>query len=368
MNVVSEEKNDPENDRARHAENFPLPARTPKRDNPGISPSKWRVGLHTSIAGSLDQAAERAQRLGCTAFQIFSTSPRMWKQREPSADEIASLRSFRQKYDLNPLVIHANYLLNLASSDPELRRRSVEAFRGEVLRAAALGAEYLVLHPGSYRGASAGQGVRTLAASIREAVQEAPLDGVTLLVENTCGQGNILGGNFAELRDILGLLEGISVRCCVDTAHCFAAGMDVASEEGLESMLESLDATVGLGRVPVIHTNDSRSPLGSHRDRHEHIGKGGIGREGFRRIVNHPALRDKVFILETPLEAEGDDRRNMKTIRTLREEKLRIAVPRLLKKNSRITQPVRMTGRVCVSELQTSAAKAALKSQHLRHD
>lgn len=321
MIPVSEEKNDTEIHRVRHADKLPPTARAlHTADNSRSSSRQWRVGVHTSIAGSLDQAAERAQRLGCTAFQIFSSSPRMWKPREPGADEIAVLHDLRQKYDLSPLVIHANYLLNLASPDRLLRQRSIEAFRGEVRRAVTLRAEYLVLHPGSYRGACAEQGVRTLAASIREAVQETPLDGVTLLVENTCGQGNTLGGSFAELRDVLALLKGLPVQCCVDTAHCFAAGMDVASEKGLEAMIESLDATVGLGRVPVIHSNDSRSPLGSHRDRHEHIGKGGIGREGFQRIVNHPALRDKVFILETPLEVEGDDRRNLNAIRALRRE------------------------------------------------
>jgi deoxyribonuclease-4 len=127
-----------------------------------------------------------------------------------------------------------------------------------------------------------------------------------------------LGGSFAELRDILALLDGLPADCCVDTAHCFAAGMDIASEQGLEAMLAELDRTVGLARVRVIHANDSRSPLGSPRDWHEHIGRGGIGREGFRRIVNHPALRDKVFILETPIEKPGDDRRNLRVIRSLR--------------------------------------------------
>ncbi|MBI4461245.1 MAG: deoxyribonuclease IV [Acidobacteria bacterium] len=319
---MSEEKNETESDRVRDADRVSSAARAPHGDDPhGASPPrKWRVGVHTSIGGSLDQAAERAHEIGCTAFQIFSSSPRMWRQREASTQEIAALRRLRQQYDLFPLIIHANYPLNLTSQDRLLRQRSVEGFRGEVGRAAALQAEYLVLHPGSYRGGSAEQGVRTLAASIRESVRETPLNGVTLLIENTCGQGNMLGGNFAELRDILDLLEGLPVNCCVDTAHCFAAGMDVGSADGLKKMVRTLDATVGLPRVPVIHTNDSRSALGSRRDRHEHIGKGGIGGEGFRRIVNHPALRDKAFILETPLEDPGDDRCNMRRIQALRQQ------------------------------------------------
>ena len=147
--------------------------------------SKWRVGVHTSIAGSLDQAAERAHQIGCTAFQIFSGSPRMWRQREPSQEDVSRMARLRARYDLRPLVIHTNYLINLATPEPELRRRSTEAFIGEIRRAEALGAEYLVLHPGSYRDGSPEQGMRTLATALREAARRAPLDKVTILIENT---------------------------------------------------------------------------------------------------------------------------------------------------------------------------------------
>ena len=280
--------------------------------------SEWRVGVHTSIAGSLDQAAVRAHQIGCTAFQIFTTSPRMWRARPIAAEEISALWRLRRQHDLFPVVIHSNYLINLASPDAILRERSVDAFSDEIRRAEAVGAEYLVLHPGSCRDGSKEEGMRVLAASIREAVRRAPLKNTTILIENMCGQGNVLAGTFAELRGILGLLDGIPVACCIDTAHCYAAGMDVGTPQGLATMLKVLSETIGLYRVPLIHTNDSRSALGSRRDRHEHIGKGGIGLDGFRRIVNHPALRDKIFILETPIEAEGDDRRNLEAIRSVR--------------------------------------------------
>ena len=244
----------------------------------------------------------------------------MWRARNLSAEEISTLARFRSGHDLSPLVIHANYLINLASPDAALRERSVDAFTEEIRRADALGAEYLVLHPGSGRDGSKEQGLRTLAGSLRQAARNAPLKKTTILVENTCGQGNVLGGSFLELRDILALLDGLPVACCIDTAHCYAAGMNIATPQGLAAMLVSLNESVGLHRVPVIHTNDSRSALGSRRDRHEHIGRGGIGLEGFRRIVNHPALRDKVFILETPIEAEGDARRNLQAIRSVRQQ------------------------------------------------
>ncbi|HWP86106.1 MAG TPA: deoxyribonuclease IV [Terriglobia bacterium] len=293
--------------------------------------SQWRVGVHTSIAGSLAQAAERAHQIGCTCLQIFSSSPRMWRARDWDAEEIAAFQRLRARYDLSPLVIHTNYLVNLASPDAALRQRSLEAFVGELRRAEALGAEYLVLHPGSFRDGSREQGVRTLAGSLREAARQAPPSTTTILVENMCGQGNVLGGAFEELRDILALCEGLPVACCIDTAHCYAAGMDVSSEAGLNAMIHALERTVGWRRVPLLHANDCRSPLGSHRDRHEHIGQGGIGREGFRRIVNHPLLREKAFILETPLEEEGDDRRNLQAIRSVREEEFPSQRPRRVK-------------------------------------
>jgi deoxyribonuclease-4 len=282
--------------------------------------SKWRVGVHTSIAGTLAQAAVRAHRIGCTAFQIFSSSPRMWRSRPISAEEVSSLARLRSQHDLGPLVIHSNYLINMASPNPTLRERSVDAFTDEIRRAEELSAEYLVLHPGSCCDGPREASIRALAASIRTAAGRAPVKKTTILVENMCGQGNVLAGTFAELADILALLDGLPVACCLDTAHCYAAGMDIATAEGLTKLLVSLDETVGLRRVPLIHTNDSRSPLGSRRDRHEHIGRGGIGLEGFRRIVNHPALREKTFILETPIEAEGDDMRNMEAIRSVRED------------------------------------------------
>ena len=288
-----------------------------KSENESDGFSGWRVGSHTSIAGSLEQAAERAHLLGCNTFQIFSSSPRMWKAREFAAREIAAFGALRRRYNLSPLAVHANYLINLASPDKALRKRSVEAFRGEIRRAAAIGAEYLIFHPGSSRNDSAEAGMRRVTGSLREAVRGERLGSLSILLENTCGQGSTLGGTFGELRDMLAMLDGLPVGCCLDTAHCFQAGMDISTQEGLENMTGLLDRTVGLGRVQVIHTNDSRTLLGSRRDRHEHIGEGGIGLEGFRRIVNHPTLRDKAFILETPLEASGDAARNLEAIRSL---------------------------------------------------
>jgi deoxyribonuclease-4 len=279
--------------------------------------SAWRIGVHTSIAGSLDRAGEHAHEIGANTLQIFSSSPRMWKARNFPAEEIAAFARVREKFDLYPLVIHCNYLINMASPDPGLRERSREAFVGELQRAEAMHANYLVLHPGSFREGSPEQGIRDLTTAIAQAIREAPPRHTTILIENMCGQGSVLGGTFEQLRDMLSLLEGKPVAACVDTAHCYGAGIDLSSEGGLQGLADTVERTIGWQKVPVIHANDSRARLGSHLDRHEHIGRGGIGSEGFRRIVNHAALRDKHFILETPIEEEGDDRRNLMVLKAL---------------------------------------------------
>ncbi len=278
-----------------------------------------RIGIHTSIAGSLDRAAVRAAELGANAFQIFSSSPRMWRSRVPQPEEVRRLWELRERFDLYPLVVHDNYLINLAAADPNILARSVAAFRAEVERALLVGAEYLVLHPGSHRGQSLEAGIRTLAASLQEATRGLRRDGLTLLLENTAGSGYTLGSRFEELAEIRRLCSGLAfpVGYCLDTAHCLAAGYDVATETGLRATVRQAAAVLGLEAIPVIHTNDSKAPLGSRIDRHEHIGKGYIGKQGFRRILNHPRLRSKAFILETPIERDGDDRRNLEALKNL---------------------------------------------------
>ena len=285
-----------------------------------ISSNLLRIGIHTSIQGSIDKAAVRAAELGANTFQIFSASPRMWRARMPSAEEIARLRAARERYDLNPLVVHDNYLINLAAADAGLRRRSVAAFRGELERAAAIGAEYLVAHPGSSAGQSVEEAIERAAESIAEAARGLALDGVVLLLENTAGSGAALGSRFEELAEIRRRAASrveLEIGYCLDTAHCLAAGYDVATASGLKKTLEEADRLLGLERVHVIHSNDSRAPLGSRADRHAHIGQGHIGADGFRRILSHPRLRTKPFILETPVKEEGDDRRNIDMLKQL---------------------------------------------------
>jgi deoxyribonuclease-4 len=275
-----------------------------------------RIGIHTSIAGSLPQAAERAYALGANTFQIFSSSPRMWRAMAPSREAVRLFDRLRQRHDLYPLAIHANYLVNLASDDGVIRPRSIAAFRGELERALSIGADYLILHPGSVKGGDRVHGLAMLVSGLEEAARGMRLNGLRVLIENTAGGGGQLGCDLAEVGAVV-RQAGLPMGACLDTAHSFAAGVDLSSKAGVAAWIRHVDETIGADRVFVIHTNDSKALLGSHRDRHQHIGKGGIGREGFRSIVNHPALRAKAFILETPIDEHGDDRRNVVAIQKL---------------------------------------------------
>lgn len=276
-----------------------------------------RIGIHTSIAGSLEKAALKAAELGADAFQIFSASPRMWSAQMPEAGEVEKLKAARERLGLEPLVVHANYLINLASSDEALRKKSAAAFRGEMERAAAIGAEYLVVHPGNYKGWTKEEGIAAVARSMAEACEGLKTDRLQVLVENMAGGTNQLGGRFEELREIRRAAEEFGVRLgyCVDTCHCLAAGYDVAAARGLEETVAEMERVLGLNNVPVIHTNDSKGALGSHLDRHANIGEGNIGEAGFRRILRHPKLRNMAFVLETPIDNEGDDRRNVEALK-----------------------------------------------------
>ncbi len=279
-----------------------------------------RCGIHTSIAGALEKSAFKAHELGANTFQIFSSSPRQWKASLPAAPGIAALRRAREKYDLTPLVIHDNYLINLASAYEHVRKLSVEAFRGELTRAIAIGAEYLVAHPGNYKSCTIEQGILNFIQGVTEAARGLRFENLTLLIENTVGAGAQLGGRFEELhvmREYGAKMTDLPIGFCLDTCHLLASGYDVARGEGLKETLDEADRLLGLDNVPVIHANDSKGALNSRIDRHENIGEGYIGLEGFRRILAEPRLRSKAFILETPVEKDGDDRRNLDTLKSL---------------------------------------------------
>jgi deoxyribonuclease-4 len=228
----------------------------------------------------------------------------------------------RAKHRLAPLVIHAGYLVNLASVTPEFHRKSVDAFRGELERGLALDAEFLVMHPGSFRGRSREEGLELVARSIAEAADGLELEKskLTILIENTAGAEYSLGGSFEQVAQLIQYVRPVCpVAACIDTCHTHVAGYDVVSEAGWMETMQRLDETVGLKNVPVWHCNDAKAPRGSKLDRHEHIGRGTIGLEAFRRLLNDARTEQAAFIAETPIDEPGDDLKNVALLKSLVE-------------------------------------------------
>ena len=249
----------------------------------------------------------------------------MWRAKAPDAEQVRLLNRFRQLHDLTPLVIHDSYLINLASPPSLIREKSIEGFRGELERALIIGADYLVTHPGNYKGLTAEQGMLNVAEALALAWRGVDAElthgsKLTILLENTAGAGAQLGGSLDELAAIRHLAQpyvDVPIGYCLDTCHCYVSGFDIAHEDGLAQLIAEASANLGLEHVRVIHTNDAKTALNSHCDRHAHIGAGHIGLEGFRRILNHPEVCSKAFILETPIDKPGDDLRNVRTLKEL---------------------------------------------------
>jgi deoxyribonuclease-4 len=279
-------------------------------------PSPPRIGLHLPIAGGLQNALLKARELGCEAVQMFSRNPRGWKARPLETEEVERFRAVRDETKIAPVLIHANYLINLASADGAIREKSIASFREEVERAISLGADYLVVHPGSARGACEADGVRACAESLKIACDNIALGSFRILLENTAGQGECIGHRFEHLRDIIAECPGLNLGVCFDTAHVFTAGYDIRDEDGLAATFESLEATVGLKNVRAVHFNDSKADYNSRVDRHWHIGLGHIGAAALGRVARSPHLAEAAFLLETPQDETGDDVRNLEMLRS----------------------------------------------------
>ncbi len=276
--------------------------------------------MHTGTAGGVETAAERAYRLGCNCFQVFSSSPRMWRAVNLTRQQCEEMRRLRDTYGLEPLVIHVSYLVNLASQTEEFYLKSIAGFRGEVERAMALGAEYLVLHPGSYRGLTREQGLERAAAGIERAVEGIDMGACNfrILIENTAGAEFSLGGSFEQVAELVERLRPHApMGACIDTCHTHVAGYDIVSAEGYEETMRHLGETVGFEDVRVWHCNDAKAARGSKLDRHEHIGQGSIGAEVFRRLLNDERFGQAAFIAETPVDEPLDDLKNVNALKGL---------------------------------------------------
>ena len=287
-----------------------------------------RIGVHLGTAGGASNAVEQAREIGANTFQIFSSSPRMWRAPKVDPKQAARMRELRAKLDVGPLVIHTSYLVNVCSQSDEIREKSIAAFRGEIERALALGAEYLVLHPGSWKGLTRDEGLKLAADSITRAIdglawQASPPGrgtGFHILIENTAGAEFSLGGSFEQVAELVSRLWATApVNVCLDTCHTHVAGYDLVTAEGYAETMRQVSATVGFDAVRVWHMNDAKAERGSKLDRHEHIGQGTMGIEPFRRLLNDARFAHAAFIAETPVDAPGDEERNVRVLKSLVE-------------------------------------------------
>ncbi len=279
-----------------------------------------RIGIHVGTTGGASTAVERAQEFGANTLQIFSSSPRMWRAPRPDPEQCARMRELRERLDIGPLAIHTSYLVNVCSQSDEVRAKSIGAFRGEVERALALGAEYLVLHPGSWKGLSREEGLRLAAESIGRAIDGLACEeaGFQILIENTAGAEFSLGGSLEQVAELVERLKTTApVAVCLDTCHTHVAGYDLVTAAGYEETIRQVEATVGCARVMVWHCNDAKAERGSKLDRHEHIGAGTMGLEPFRRLLNDARFAHSAFVAETPVDEPGDEARDVSALRAL---------------------------------------------------
>jgi deoxyribonuclease-4 len=279
-----------------------------------------RIGVHLSTAGGSWKAVERAVESGANTFQIFSASPRMWRANPVKPEDALKMKAARAEHDIGPLCIHASYLINVCAQDETVRKNSVAAFRGEIERALALGAEFLVLHPGSWRGLTREEGITLAAKSIEEAIAGVPWQGTDfrILIENTAGAEFSLGGSFEQVGELVARLKAHApVGVCLDTCHVHVAGYDIVSEEGYAGTMKQIENAIGFDEVRVWHCNDAKAERGSKLDRHQHIGEGTIGAAAFRRLLRDARWQHCAFIAETPVDEPGDEQRNVSALRTL---------------------------------------------------
>jgi deoxyribonuclease-4 len=281
-----------------------------------------RIGVHLGTAGGASNAVVRAVEIGANTFQIFSSSPRMWRSPSIKPEQCVRMKELRAAHDVGPLVIHTSYLVNVCSQTDEIREKSIAAFRGEIERALALGAEYLVLHPGSWKGLTREEGLTLAADSITRAIdglawQSTPFH---ILIENTAGAEFSLGGSFEQVAELVSRLKPTApVGVCLDTCHTHVAGCDLVSPEGYEETMQQVASTVTFEAVRVWHCNDAKAARGSKLDRHEHIGEGTMGVEPFRRLLNDARFAHAAFIAETPVDEPGDEEKSVKKLRSLVE-------------------------------------------------
>jgi deoxyribonuclease-4 len=280
-----------------------------------------------SISGGVSRAFARGELVECSAMQIFTKSERQWKAKPLPPEEIAAYQAEQQRTGIQPVIVHASYLINMASPKDDLWEKSIAAFAEELERCALLNIPYIVIHPGSHTGSGEDAGIQRHAEAVNRLLSEGVGDRVMILLENTAGQGTALGWSFEHLARMLELVPNDApmqerMGVCVDTCHTFAAGYDIRTAETYEQTFAEFDRLIGLDRIKAFHLNDSQKELGSRVDRHDHLGKGCIGVEGFRLLVNDPRFRHVPMIIETPkedMDNAPEDKENLALLRSLAE-------------------------------------------------
>jgi len=280
--------------------------------------AELKIGFHVSIIGRIDEAVDRAVEIGCNTFQLFTRNPRSWKAEELKPDEIRDFIEKVEKYDMQPIFAHMPYLVNLASPRPKIYMLSKMTLKTELERCRILKIPYLVTHLGSHLGSGREKGLKRIIQAINEAYDSTNSE-VMLLLENTAGMRNSIGSTFEEIKYIIDNLKHPDlVGVCFDTAHAYAAGYDLRTRRAVEETIHKLDRIIGFERLKLVHLNDSRGGLGSHIDRHEHIGLGNIGEDGFRAILKSRLSR-LPLILETPIDERRSDLENLLKVLELAE-------------------------------------------------
>ncbi|MGB9791773.1 MAG: deoxyribonuclease IV [Thermacetogeniaceae bacterium] len=280
------------------------------------------LGAHMSIAGGVANSLIRGKEIGCETIQIFTKNSNQWRAKPLTSKEIDEFQSKRQETGIEPVLAHTSYLINLASPDDDLWEKSLEAFQEELERCISLRIPYLIFHPGAHSGAGEDVGLNRVTQALNEVFRRVEDTSVMVLIETTAGQGTGLGYRFEHIARLIEesfYPERLGV--CFDTCHAFAAGYDIRTPDALERTLEEFDRAIGIERLKAIHLNDSKGDLGSRLDRHEHIGMGKIGLEGFRSLLNHPQLRPLPMVLETPKGRDmREDIENLTVLRSLLNE------------------------------------------------
>jgi deoxyribonuclease-4 len=281
-----------------------------------------KIGAHVRSGGGVDSAIDRALEMGAETIQIFSGSPQAWRRKNYTTKEVDAFKQKTADSGIAPSFIHGLYLVNLASQNPDVIGKSFDALVAEMHAAALIGAKGVIFHLGSHKGAGYEACVDQVIDQCKKVLDATPAT-AWLILENSAGMGGAIGSKFAELGKIVREVGGERVKVCLDTCHTFQANYDISTRPGLEATLEEFEKEIGLKKLVAVHANDSKKPLGSGMDRHENIGEGELGRDGFINILSHPAFADVPFLLEVPgFDDSGPDAKNVEILKQLREEAL----------------------------------------------